>query len=378
MSKRRVLFLAESLSVGGAEKALVSLLKSLDYSGLDVTLMLISRTGGFVKDVEDIEDLKIKHIVKPTVNPLQSFINRLKIKAIYQWLPASIVGDKLCKGYDVVVAFCEGYLTKWVASATVPCRKIAWVHTDMALNDWPLKTGVFHSQEEEVRAYNRFDEVVAVSRLAEEAMKDKFSCGRTQVIYNILDSDIQRKSSAFATSCRRSKLNMVSVGRLEYVKGYDRLLDAMDVLVNRHHLDIHLSLVGDGSLRAELERKINEYGLKDYVTLVGMQSNPYPYVAASDLFVCPSRQEGFNIAILEAMTLGKPVVATDCAGPSEILGGGEFGLLVENSMQGLVDGIMQLYSSPSDVIRYSELSGKRNAYYNSEAQLTSLYKIIEG
>ena len=376
MKKLKVLFIAESLSVGGAEKALVSILKAIDYSKFDVTLLLISKSGGFVSETDLIENLKVKYIVEPNSNPFIYVFNLLKVKAIYKWLHAKAVGNYLCKGYDVVVAFCEGYLTRWIGASTVPCRKIAWVHTDMVQNDWPVKTGVFRNQEEEVHAYANFDEVVAVSKVAAEGMKEKFGCATPTVIYNILDRDIIEKSKDVCPDLRCAKLNLVSVGRLEFVKGYDRLIDAMDILINNRHLDIHLVLVGDGSKRAELELLISKKGLTDNVTLVGMQSNPYPYVANADIFVCPSRQEGFNIAILEAMTLGKPVVATACAGPLEILDNGKYGLIVENDINGLVHGISQIYYNPMEINAMSGLSTERSKYFTAEKQLQSLYSII--
>lgn len=376
MSRQKILFLAESLSVGGAEKALISILKQLDYSKFEVTLLLISQSGSFLKEAKQIDGLIVRYIVKPALSPLGSLLNRLKIKAIYKWLPANFVGNYLCKGHDVVIAFCEGYLTKWVGASKVSCRKIAWVHTDMLSNDWPIKTGVFHNLREEIRSYHNFDEVVAVSETVAKGIKSKFGYASPVVIYNILDCEIIKKSQTSLSNIRRAKLNIVSVGRLEHVKGFDQLIDAIDILVNQNHFDIHLCLVGDGSQRAIIEQKISNTKLHKNITLAGMQSNPYPYVAAADIFVCPSRQEGFNIAILEAMTLGKPIISTNCAGPSEILGHGEFGLLVENSVQSLVDGIKCMYTNSAELTRLSKLSIARAKHYNVGSQLATINKIL--
>lgn len=377
MAKLKILFVSESLSIGGAEKALLSILKLLDYSKLDVTLKLISKSGGFVKELDGIYGLKVDYVVSETSNPIVKLLNAIKIKAIYHWLPASATGHYLCKGYDVVIAFCEGYLTKWVAASTVRCRKIAWIHTDMIQNDWPLNTGVFRSHQEEAKAYCRFDEIVAISKIVANGIANKFKCATPVVIYNILDCDIKNKAKKVIPPVRSARLNIVSVGRLEYVKGYDMLVDAMNILVNRLSLDVHLCLVGDGSLRTTLEQKIYSYCLQDHIALTGIQTNPYPYMAAADLFVCPSRQEGFNIAILEAMTLGKPVISTNCAGPSEILFNGKYGLLIDSTVDDLVKSISQLYGNDEELLRLSELAIDRSKFYSSDTQLGSLYKIIE-
>lgn len=373
---RRILFLIESLSVGGAEKALVTILKNLDYSKMDITLMLISKSGDFVKDLDHIEGLHIKQIVKPTANRFSSFINALKIKAIYKLLPPSFVGNYLCQGYDVVIAFCEGFLTKWIGTSTCHCKKIAWVHTDMENNDWPLKTGVFNSEEEEKLIYHNFDEVVAVSKIVANGMVKKFGCEKISVIYNIIDSDIRNKSLQYIPPITKARLNIVSVGRLEYVKGYDLLINAMDILVNKRHLDIHLSLVGDGSLRHEFERNIESKNLQNNVSLAGIQANPYPFVAYADLFVCPSRQEGFNIAILEAMTLGKPILATTTAGPSEILDNGNYGILTDASAESLASSIEKIYISPELMSDYARQSQKRVKDFSKSNSLEKILQTI--
>lgn len=192
MAKPRILFLSESLNIGGAEKALVSILKIIDYSKFDVSLLLVSETGAFLEDVCHVKGLKRRYIVKQSANPIVFLINVLKIKAFYKWLPTRTVGNYLCQDHDVVIAFCEGYLTKWVAAATIPCIKIAWVHTDMVENDWPVKSGVFKTVEEEQKAYQRFDDIVAVSKTVASGVSEKFKINRVHTIYNILDTD--RKS----------------------------------------------------------------------------------------------------------------------------------------------------------------------------------------
>ncbi|MBD5415805.1 MAG: glycosyltransferase [Bacteroides sp.] len=375
-SRPKVRFIAESLNVGGAEKALVSILKAFDYSRFDVTLTLISQSGGFVKELDEIPGITVKSYVKPAKTTFGRFFNSLKIKAIYSWLPARIVGNYLCGADDVVVAFCEGFLTKWVGASTKMCRKIAWVHTDMVMNDWPLKTGVFPNLEAEKLAYHNFDEVVAVSSIVASGMTEKFQCKSLMVIYNIIDKDIRLKANAFRPDIPRFQFNIVSVGRLEYVKGYDLLLEAMNILVNNKHLDIHLTLVGDGSERQGLERYVDKCGLERNVSFAGMQPNPYPYINAADLFVCPSRQEGFNIAILEAMTLGKPIVATNSAGPSEILAGGQYGLLTKASSDGLAEGIIKGLTDYGLHGQFKSLSIERASFFSGETQMNEIAELF--
>lgn len=374
---KKILILSESLNVGGAEKTLVSMLKLLDYNRFDVTLLLISRSGGFIGELAGIEGLKVRWVIGPSANMLSAFWNRLKYKLLYSWLPTRVSGNYLCRGYDTVVAFCEGWLTKWVSGTSVRCRKIAWVHTDMVNNDWPVRTGVFSSFEEEREAYQRFDEVIGVSDVVTRGMVGRFGCSRARTIYNIIDSGIHEKAGEKVRTIKSSDVfRLVSVGRLEQVKGYDRLVDALCILVKQYNCNIRLTLIGDGSQRLQLERQTDACGLSDVIEFVGQQSNPYKYMIDADAFVCPSRQEGFNIAIVEAMTLGLPIIATDCAGPSEILNGGEFGILVSNSIEGLVSGISKLYSCKKEQEYFQNQSAIRCDDFASYRQIRMIEQIL--
>lgn len=373
-NKSRILFLCESLNIGGAEKALLSILKGLP--DFNINLNLISATGGFMKELDELRNIKLGYWVKPSNSAINSVFNSFKVKLIYKWLPSRIVGDYLCRNYDVVVAFCEGYLTKWVAASSVNCKKIAWVHTDMVNNDWPVRTGVFSNAEEEKETYLKFDHVVGVSELVSSGIVSKFGIKDARTIYNLLDDSIEHKALNAIDYHPRRRLNLVSVGRLETVKGYDNLIEAIGRLVNEQKFDISLCLVGDGSQRTALESKARFLNLNDRISFVGSQPNPYPYIKAADVYICSSLQEGFNIAILEAMKLGKPIISTDCAGPHEILEGDKFGILVENSTEGIIDGISRFYHNDNLKSYYSRLSNERVKDFNAETQITKIKELI--
>lgn len=376
MKKPKILFLKESIGVGGAEKALVSLLRLINYDRFDVTLMLITKQGSFLKDAAAIKGLKIRHYVEPAEGKLRSFLNAVRIKSIYKLVPARFVGDYLCTGYDTVVAFTEGYLTKWVGASTVGCKKIAWVHTDMVNNDWPVETGVFKSLADEQKAYSVFDSLVGVSEIVTLGMKKKFGVSNIQTIFNIIDPDIKDKAHAFKPKSPKSSLNLVSVGRLEVVKGYHNLIAALGTLTNERHLDITLTLVGTGSQMEVLKEEASRLGVYDRVCFACNQPNPYPYVLAADAFVCSSLQEGFNITILEGMTLGKPIIAADSSGPREILDGGKYGILVENSVDGLTYAIEEIYGKPEKLSVLSALSQKRAADFYADLQIKKIEDLI--
>lgn len=121
--------------------------------------------------------------------------------------------------------------------------------------------------------------------------------------------------------------NILAVGTLKPQKDHATLINAFAKLPPE--LEARLTILGEGSLRAELEAQVRELGLHDRVHLPGFVLDPYPWYQTADLFVLSSRWEGFGNVIVEALECGVPVVSTDCAsGPAEILEDGRFGKLV--------------------------------------------------
>jgi glycosyltransferase involved in cell wall biosynthesis len=119
----------------------------------------------------------------------------------------------------------------------------------------------------------------------------------------------------------------LAVGRLMPQKNHRLLVRAFARV--RESTDARLVILGDGPLRGDLERLVHELGLDDHVSMPGFCPNPYPAMAASDVFVLPSAWEGSPGVLIEAMATGTPVVATDCpSGPREILDDGRHGRLV--------------------------------------------------
>jgi glycosyltransferase involved in cell wall biosynthesis len=120
---------------------------------------------------------------------------------------------------------------------------------------------------------------------------------------------------------------VLSVGRLEPQKNHAMLLHAFARTVLKH--DVHLMILGEGSLRLALEKLAQTLGLGGRVLLPGFVQNPEPYMRRARVFALSSRNEGFPGVLVEAMDAGTAIVSTDCPhGPSEILDEGRFGTLV--------------------------------------------------
>ena len=189
--------------------------------------------------------------------------------------------------------------------------------------------------------------IIAISEAARSAMLARREAppGKITVIPNgIAAPDAGLLAEAAAT--RRSlgiALDaplVVCAARLEREKDVASLVEAMSE-VRAVVPAARCLIAGDGSRRRTLEEQVQRLGLEDVVRLLGFRPDAPALIAAADLFVLPSLAEPFGLALLEAMALGKPVVATRAGGPLEIVEDGETGLLVPASSPDILAGAIQ-------------------------------------
>ena len=151
---------------------------------------------------------------------------------------------------------------------------------------------------------------------------------KNKVIYNPIAVSEPSDKFDVPAVCDQSKKWVSSMGRLENQKGFDMLLDAIEIA--REHLkEWQVCIIGDGPLRGEIETKIRDLKLDELVVLTGRLKQPHDLIRRSKIFVMASRFEGFPMAHAEALMCGVPVIATDCpSGPSEMIETGVNGMLV--------------------------------------------------
>lgn len=327
---KKLLFFIESLSGGGAEKVLTTLLNHLDYSKYDVSLLVLNNVG-VNKDALDLSRIHYHSIITPsTTNIFKIYINKIIYKLLYHYLPASVVCKLIIpqRNVDIYISFVEGYCTKILSHLSNDKKKVAWVHIDLKSFSWTINEKIFKTLEDERKAYLNYDKVVCVSYSVEEVMKEFYHLLNTTTIYNPLDSDNIKTQAELAISEKvdSSFFNIISIGRLVPQKGYDLLIPIIAQLIKENY-KVKLYLVGDGSDKALLESLLFKYGLEQDVYLTGFLSNPYALLKKMDLFVCSSRSEGFSLVIAEALILHIPVISMNCSGPNELLDNNRYGQL---------------------------------------------------
>ena len=351
---KQVLIFIESLQCGGAEKSLISLLPTLDYSQLHVDLLLLKRGGIFEQYVpENVHIIDFQQQVNPllfrfyqTLFSLRlrwnRFIGRREHAAETRWKTMRGAYTPFPKHYDLVIAYQQGFPTYYIATYVQADCKKAWANVD-------LKEAGYNPRFNRP-FYERFDTVVAVSEhLQQMIATDGFvPMDKTIVKRDILNELLIRQMATQITFEKpASKLTLVTVGRMVYQKGYDIAVETADML-RQNGLDFHWFFVGDGIMRPAVESLIREKNLNDYITLLGERPNPYPFMAAADIYVQTSRFEGFGLTIAEAKILNRPIVSTNFPVVYDQITDGQNGLIAEMNSESIAQKILQLYENMHD------------------------------
>lgn len=372
-NKRKVLFLIESLAGGGAEKVLTTLVKHIDPSKFDVSVCTVVDEGQYVNDVKSY--VRYTSILPrfQSLSPIGKMWYCVMYKLIYNILPLSWVYRLFVpKDYDVEVAFIEGFATKLLSYSTNrKSYKIAWIHTDLEHNPWTRK--LYNSLEEEKTVYKKYSAIACVSESAKVGFQHVFSSAMNlRVIYNPIETSNIKAMSEERKLIPHQKPLLVTVGRLEPQKGYDRLVRIVKNLVREQYL-FELWILGVGSMERELKEYVDNNQLNDYVKFLGFHSNPYKYIVQGDLFVCSSRSEGYSTAVTEALILGVPVITTECSGMKELLKDGMYGVITDNDDEALCVGLKKLLKDNVLLSHYKVMAEKRGKAFTIE----SLMKPIE-
>ncbi|MGL5384027.1 MAG: glycosyltransferase [Culicoidibacterales bacterium] len=370
MMKKKVLFLTQTFGTGGAEKVLVDIVKNLDQSQFDVTVMKINHGNFYQAELEQYANCQsfLPELTGKLANVTNFIMNRCIQFLPTKWLARIFIRQ----AYDIEIAFLEGASVKIIAhSPNQNAKKLTWIHTDLQAEH--ITKNLYKSLAEEIQTYQKFEHCLCVSDAAKQAFEVKMENSKATTLYNPVDEKaVISKANEVITTWKKTKLTVVSVGRLHEHKGYDRLLEAHRQLV-ADGFDYELVILGEGAQRAKLEQFIVEHNLESSVKLLGFQANPYPYIKQADIFVCASRLEGYSLVVAEALILGKPVVSTKCSGPNELLQFGESGVVVENSWNGLYLGLKKVLEDEKQREFYAKKASERG----SDFKIKNTIKKIE-
>lgn len=394
--KKSILFVIDSLICAGAEKSLVTLLSSLDYTQYSVDLMLFSHgemLEEFVpKEVNILKPLRYTTFTK--LNVRESFISSLKEfnfsmfytrmkfsarirvtncdsseKARIYWEYASKNIENNDKEYEVAIAYSQGIPTFYVASKVKAKKKYAWVNIGYRLKE----------KEKELvkKYYDRFDKIIAVSDSAKEIFIETLPIykNKVEVIYDINNPTIITAMSKMedVDYDNFDGVKILTIGRLVPQKGYDIALDAC-LKLKKKRINFKWYALGTGPLKNEIEQFIHDHNLQENFILLGVKSNPYPYIKNADIYVQPSKFEGFGLAIAEARILNIPVVTTRFDAVYNQMVEGKNGIVVDMNGEAVCDAIMELINN--DGLRHSIVSYLKQEKKGNVEEIEKFYQLI--
>lgn len=288
----RIAHIIWALETGGAETMLVDIINE-QVKSQEVALLVVN----------DLYNVKLLKKIDSRCK-VKLFRRRIGSKSLIPWLMVNLFLWR-CRP-DIVHFHLEG-MRKMVF---YPVPKVFTIHN-------------MHTSGVE---YSRFAALYSISDAVRR--KTKAQGFDSQTIWNGIYSN---KVLARQTPSNMDlpHFNIVCVGRLYTPhKGQDLLVRALSILKNKGLNNFHLDIIGEGTSRSELENLVSELDLQDYITFAGQKDRDYLYkhICCYDLFVLPSRSEGFGLSVAEAMCAKVPVLISDLDGPMEVIDNGNLGL----------------------------------------------------
>lgn len=378
--KKKILIRIGSLRHGGAEKVLVTFLKNLPKEKYETDLLLNLYSGKYLAEVPDwINILYLNKGEMITTNRIQD-IPKKAFRVVYQFilkkfpklLYSKILKDKK---YDIEFAAIHGFRDEILNSSLKSSKKIVWIHNDLR------KTHFHNYTDEEIRKFFGFDKIMVISEHIqkdfENLAKNDDEKSRIVRIYNPLDTaEILTKAGCRMQDAGCSNPIFVSVGTVFPQKGFDRLLKVHKRLLDEG-FNHQIKIVGDGYDFENIKNLKSEFGVDKTAEMTGFTDNPYPHFKNADFYILSSRYEGFPTVLFEAITLKKNIIATDVSGVREMLEDGKLGLIVENSEEGIYEGMKKALSEPEHFSEYQQNLKDYKMPFNLENSVRSIMQILD-
>ncbi|HTG71766.1 MAG TPA: glycosyltransferase [Candidatus Udaeobacter sp.] len=364
--KKKLLFVMNNLNCGGAEKSLISLLQTIDYSAYEVDLFLFKHEGMFLKmlprevhvlDAPDFYpyfDMSIKTAVVDCVKHSRFRLAAARIGAGFvfrteknsakceqkAWRYLSKALASLSKEYDAAIGYLEKTPIYYVIEKVKAHTKIGFIHNDYD------KLGM--DPKIDTAYFEKLSYIVTVSEECVRMLKERFPKfgHKIELMHNIVSPAAIIDMSVDQLDLPKTGFTIASVGRLNYQKGFDMAVEACELLVKDGY-DIKWYIVGEGQERERLEQLVKSKKLEHALILTGLQENPYPYIKKCDLYVQTSIFEGRCLTITEAKILNKPIVSTNFTVIYDQLSHEENGLIVNQDAVSIYEGIKRLIEDES-------------------------------
>lgn len=403
-ARSRVLFVINTLGRAGAETAMIALMRRLlARNDVDVSVFVLANQGELVGELPP----EVRLLNGPTYSresvlteagrrtlartALRCALRRAAGLRLLPYLVRNGVAmaragrvqpDKLLwrvlsdgaprtdEEFDLAVAFLEGGSTYYVADHVRARHKVAFVHIDYA------QAG--YTRDLDGSCYDAYDRILAVSERGRQGFVAVYPelADKVAVMENVLDvHDVRRRAEmpgGFDDGYAGARV--LTVGRLVPQKGLDVAVRALAEL-RRRGVEARWYVLGEGDGRRDLQRLIDEEGLRDDFALMGAEANPNPFMAQCTVYVQPSRFEGRSLALREACAVGCAIVASDYPGNRETVTDGVNGLLCALDPTDLADKVQWLIEHPEERARLGRAA--RASADGERADITELTRFLD-
>lgn len=400
---KSILFVINTMGVGGGEKALLELFKYINPKEYEVSLYVLTGQGELLDQIPEQINILNKKVYPISVHNNSGRIRLCKtiLKAMFckgvlfkragyllgnlldmmkkgdihkdklLWKILSDGAEKLEKEFDFAIAFLEGGASYYVNSHVKAKKKAAFIHINYTLAGYNRKL------DEE--CYLNFDHIFTVSENIKKVFLSVYpECSKyTTVFYNLIDREkvLRRSKEKGGFSDDYPGFRILTVSRLVAQKSLDVAIGTMKILKDTGKA-FRWYVLGEGEMRKNLEAKIRRYGLEEDFLLLGTVDNPYPYYRQCDLYVHTASFEGKSIVIEEAQISGCAILTSEYEGVYEQIEDSVNGVICKPDAQELARGILDLAENPQKMAALRLASSLKKQVDNVE-EVEKLMELLE-
>lgn len=361
---KRILFMCINMNIGGTEKALLTMLNEIGSSKYDITLLMLEEYGGFLNEIPSF--VKVKYVneyknIKPLIKEPPKLLakelirNRKYLKGLlillnysiskitnntsyyYKYISKNI--RNIEEDYDLAVAYAGpmDFITYFVLNKIKAKKKVQWIHFDI--------TKIGFNKKFAEKNYKKFDKIFVVSEEGKEKLINLIPAlnNKVEAFFNIISCNLienmSKNEKGFDDSF--NGVRILTVGRLSKEKGQDLTINVLARLKNEGY-NIKWYCIGDGPEKDNYKQIIKNLNIENDYILLGSKLNPYPFMKYCDIYVQPSRYEGYCITLGEARCFDNPIVTTNFTGANEQIKNEVTGLICDISEEGIYKSVKRL------------------------------------
>ncbi len=349
--------------LGGSTTSLLALINSLDPEKYQIDLQLQSNSGPLMNEIPQNVNLlpeaqKYAGSKGKPIKLAKFVFSGAAFKSLFTdqkskrfGLSNEVITEFLARSmsrknefhYDYAIGFLEGWSNWYLAYMVKADKKYAWLHSTFA--------NITKFPQSQIPWMVRVDKIVFVTDACADAFKETLPlmAEKTLTVENIIDSEIIRKRSESVDPTDEDYIRFASADCFKVVtvcrltistKGLDRIVNCAKEMKERG-LSFLWYIIGNGSDEEALRNMIVAAELEDYLVMVGVRFNPYPFIKQADIMCMPSRYEGKPMVITESMILGVPPIVTEYLSANDQIKNGIDGVVVPNNDTAVVAEVLK-------------------------------------